>query len=297
MFRRFVAICSCIIGASLPSLGYAKEIRLPSSSKWVMDYASDSCQLVRAFGSGEDETLLQFVRYKSEARFDLNVIGKTIGLQSPHPTVRIQFGNTGSLVRTNAVSGKAGSKPALFLAGRLDNLDLSELDPDDFQKMSAAELGRLDTVDPAVEAAVNALTVVAGSRRLVFQLGSMGPPMAAMRKCTTDLITGWGLNAAEQAALVSPPRPKSNPGAWLSSSDYPGESLARGEQALIRFRLMIDAAGNTSACSIQSAIAKGDFAKVTCDLIKRRARFEPARNAKNENVASYFVGKVFWMMP
>lgn len=59
---------------------------------------------------------------------------------------------------------------------------------------------------------------------------------------------------------------------------------------------MIDAAGNTNACSIQSAIAKGDFAKVTCDLLKRRARFEPARNAKNESVASYFVGKVLWRM-
>lgn len=175
----------------MPNLGEAKEIRLPSSSKWVMDYAPDSCQLVRAFGSGEDETFLKFVRYKSEARFDLSVIGKTIGVQMPHPTVRLQFGTTGSFVRTSAVLGKAGNKPALFLAGRLDNLDLSKLDADDLQKMSAAELGRLDTVDPAVEAAVNSLTVIAGSRRLVLELGSMGPPMAAMRKCTTDLITGW----------------------------------------------------------------------------------------------------------
>lgn len=294
--QSITALCSAVLLA-LPNIGIAKEISLPSSSKWLMDYSPDSCQLVRSFGNGEDQTIVQFASYNPEPRFDLTITGNPIGSQAERPSVRLRFGTSAPFVRTDAMLGRAGNKPVLFLSGRLDNLDLSKLQIDEYVKLTPAEQARLNTIDPAAEAAVQSMTLIAGSRTLVLELGSMGPPMAAMRKCLDALISDWGLDAKEQANLISRPVPKGNPGTWLTSSDYPGDSLARGEQAIIRFRIMVDAAGTTTACSVQSAIAKGDFAQITCNLLKRRARFEPARNARNESVASYFVGKVFWVMP
>ena len=120
--------------------------------------------------------------------------------------------------------------------------------------------------------------------------------MAALRKCTEELVKEWGLNPAQQEALPARPMPKSSPGDWLHSSDYPRESLAMGQQAIVRYRLMVDAAGAVTNCAVQSAIAKGNFAELTCELLKRRARFDPARDATGTAVGSYYVGKVRWIM-
>lgn len=290
----------CLSGALMavwPNIVVAEEFRLPSSSRWFMEYATDSCQLARQFGQGENQTVVQFTRYEPSADFDLNVIGDPIGSHTGRTAVRLRFGTSGEFVRSEAMAGSAANKkPALFLNGRLDNLDVSDVDFDDLRKMNAAELGRLETVAPATETAVSSMSLVAGSRTLVLELGPMGAPMAAMRKCVSELIKAWGLDPDEQAALVSRPQPKSNPRGWLTSSDYPTGSLWRGEQAIIRFRLMVSAAGETTTCAVQSAIAKGDFAATTCNLLKRRARFEPARNTSNQGVASYYVGKVVWVV-
>ena len=192
--------------------------------------------------------------------------------------------------------GLVGKQPALLLNGRLDNLDQHDVDFGGLRKKNAAELDRLETVAPETEMAVSSMTLMAGSRTLVLELGPMGAPMAEMRKCVSELVAAWGLDPDEQAALASRPQPKGNPGGWLTSSDYPADSLGRGEQAIIMFRLMVSAAGETTACTIQRGITKADFAATTCDLLKRRARFEPARNSSNQGVASYYIGKVLWVM-
>lgn len=289
----------CLSGALIaiwPSIVAAKEFRLPSSSKWQMDYATDSCQLARQFGEGENQTIVLFTRYEPSPHFDLSVIGKPVGSPEGRIPVRLRFGTSGDFVQSEAMVGQGDKKSALFLTGRLDNIDIREFDSDDVQNMSTAQLTRLQTIAPETERAVSSMTLVAKSRTLVLELGSMGAPMAEMRKCVSDLIKSWGLDPDEQAALVSRPQPKNYLGGWITSSDYPTVSSVRGEQAIIRFRLMVNAMGETTACVVQSAIAKGDFAATTCDLLKRRARFEPARNTSNQSVASYFVGKVQWVI-
>lgn len=296
MFWRSAIALFSGLAAIWPAIANAREVRLPASSKWVMDYAADSCQLGRTFGTGDDTTFVQLIRYEPSTNFDLNLIGRPLGVQTNRPAVRLRFGMSGEFVRSNAMAGSSGKDPALFLTGRLDNFDRSKFNVDDLSKWTATELDRLEVVNPATEAAVESMTLMVRGRVLVFELGSMAAPMAAMRKCLTALVTDWGLNVSEQAALVSRPLPKGNPGDWLKTTDYPSDSWMRGEQAIIRFRLMIDASGAVTACSVQTSIAKGDFAQLTCDLLKRRARFEPARNVRNEAVASYFVGKALWVM-
>ncbi len=287
----FIAVLATCQGAAA-----AKDYQLPPSSKWVLDYAPESCQLSRAFGSGDDTVVAQFYEYQPGSVFDLNLIGKPIGDNFNEPAVRMRFGSSGNFVRKDAMAGSVGNLPALFLAARLDNFDPTNAEIAGLEKLAPAERSRRLTVTPAVEAAVTSATVRVASRIITLSLGSMGPPMAELRKCTADLVKAWGLDPIEQEALASGPEPRSSPGGWLTSSDYPQEALAAGSQAIIRYRLMISATGKVTACAVQSSIAKEDFGKLSCDLLTRRARFEPAMTADGVAVASYYVSKVLWLM-
>lgn len=59
-------------------------------------------------------------------------------------------------------------------------------------------------------------------------------------------------------------------------NDYHSASLRRGDQAIIHLRLLIDAAGLPTACSVQSTVGHGSFAEISCNHIIERARFEAA---------------------
>lgn len=297
MFWRPCFTLSLAVGAFFPTTVAARDYDLAPSSKWVMDYADDSCRLMRSFGTGDDQVVAQFIRYAPGARFDFHLIGKPLGHQSNHPVARVRFGIDGEFIRGEAMAGSAGKLPALFLAGRLDNFDTGKLGHSDFAKMDAAQLAALDSIAPELEAAVTSATIRLSDRTVTLHLNTMGAPMAALRKCTTDLVKLWGLDPAEQEALSIKPQPANNPAGWLRIADYPAGSLIRGEQAIIRYRLMIDSTGRPTACSIQSAIAKGNFADVSCALLKRRARFQPALAADGTARPSYSVGKVKWIIP
>jgi hypothetical protein len=284
-----------VISAFWPMTISAKDISLAASSKWAIDYADDSCRLMRTFGTDPSPLLLQFIRYGPGPFFDLHVIGEPLGSLRPETPARLNFGPGGTFVRSTPAIGTAGTIPAIFLAGRLDNIDMNSIDRSDFAKMSVEQRLALSKIEPSKETSVSTATLVLGAQTFTLGLGSMGPPMEAMRKCTNDLVESWGLDPAEQEALICLPQPKSSPGSWLRSGDYPKLSADRGEQAIIRYRLMVDGAGIVVSCAVQAAFAKNaDFAETTCNILKRRARFEPARTATGAPVASYYLGKVRW---
>lgn len=287
-----------LFGVILHSESQARMRVLAPSSKWQMNYDRDSCTLSRAFGKDDDYVVVQFIRYQPSAGFDLNLIGKPFRAPSSPERLRIKFGEVGSAVTSSAIVGVNGigsaRRPMLFAWGRLDNLDEDKID---FDKLDAAEAFAMSAIDPTVEAAVTAVSIEGNGSTVTLQLGSMAPPMREMRKCTTELVQSWGLRPEEQERLLSRPIPKQNPARWLSTDDYPSGSLSRGEQAIIRFRLMVGADGQVTTCSIQSSVGGPDFAEVSCALVKRRAHFNPARLPDMTPVPSYYLGRIRWMIP
>lgn len=294
-----VALCC----TGLPGPVHARELILSPTTKWWLDYAPDSCRMARVFGSGDEQVVASFTRYQPGDGFALILSGKPLGGVSRGTPVKLRFGDTGSYVETDPMIGTAGDKEhqvaALILNGRLDNLDMRSREWKTRRDQSPdSTLLQLAPITPEQEGAVSSLWLRAPGKTVSLALGSMGPPMAAMRKCTSDLVKEWGFDPDEQAALATPPIPVGSPGDWVRSSDYPIPSLMAGEQALIDFRLTIDALGRTVGCAIQSNIsADPTFAKETCALISRRARFRPATNAAGKAIASYYVNRVRWIIP
>lgn len=297
MFGRSALTAICAAGVVFPCTSEARDLQLTPSSKWLMSYDRDSCTLARAFGEGDDKVIAQFIRYEPSVRFDFNLIGKPLRAWTNEPHARIRFGTTGEFVDTEAMIGSTsvGSEKmtVVFASGRLDNRDINKLG---VFKMSAEEEMALSRIDPAVETAVASASIHIGGQTISLELGAMGAAMRAMRKCTTDLVKQWGFEPEQQAQRHSIPKPKSDPRNWLVSSDYPADSLFSGQQAIIRYRLSVNAEGTTTGCTVQSAIAEGRFAEVTCALLQRRARFDPARMSDGTAVASYYVSGVRWVI-
>lgn len=130
-----------------------------------------------------------------------------------------------------------------------------------------------------------------------MKTGPLDKAFAEMDKCANQLIEEWGLDVAEQNSLQSRPEPKNSPGNWARSSDYPESALASGGQALINFMLLIDSNGTPVKCIVQRGTAAKSFRDRSCELLLRRARFDPAINAEGRPVSSYYLNKIRWIIP
>ena len=271
----------------------AETYNLAPDSPWNMHYAEDSCSLRRAFGKGDEQVLLELARNAPRTPFEVRLFGKIVRIRELYARVAMTFGEAQNTVFLPSVmAGKMGDLPALFLSGKIGvppDSDRATTEKDDAAPVSVD----LDAAEDAVRSA----SFQFEGRTINLELGSLRSPMAAMRECTRKLVEAWGLDPAVQEHLLARPVPKSNPNNWLSSANYPRGSARRGEQALVNFRLLVDAEGNPTQCAIQQSAAKtSDFGTTSCDMIMRRARFDPARTPDGTPVASYYINRVIFRM-
>lgn len=284
-----VGILSCGSASFSASAASAPTV-YPASSPWNVHYADDSCLLVRKFGAGKKKVLLRFEKIGPSEQFSLTVLGGPLRLNSGLTTrVSLTFGPGGTPdVRERAPLGD--------MVVDEERLPLVIVESASLYGKPAESV--LETVarGPAAEARLTQLKVdLRGGSSFILQLGPMDKPMAALRTCMDNLVAGWGVDPEVQRTLRSAPVPLDSPGEWLRSSDYPGAMLARGQSAVVRFRLVVDASGAVTGCAIPSSTKGDEFGKVTCNVLTKRARFTPAVDANGRPVASYYVNSVTWL--
>lgn len=83
---RIPALLSCAAVAPL-LMAAVQPIRLQPSSPWVVDYAENSCRLVRTFGEGKDKTKFA-LESESPGQVDMLVIGKPLSNYSEEVPAR-----------------------------------------------------------------------------------------------------------------------------------------------------------------------------------------------------------------
>lgn len=304
-----VAMCAMLSGVVSAS-DEDDPLVLEPTSPWRLEYAEDSCRLLRIFGEGDDKTVFFIERYEPGDSFFMLVAAKTLRTTRVIGRTRqalqrrngpdFHFGPHGYEHDGPSQAGTFGDSPAAMVSGmRL----VAPTDPEDEDdKFDPAEAA-LDTdifeqdVPAAQEAAIFWLEVRQGrSRPVRLALGSMGAPMAAMRTCTDELLTHWGIDLEAHRGLTRAVAPKSDPGHWVRSSDYPTDLLFRGAQGLVQFRLSVGADGAPTQCHIQTSTRPEGFDKAVCDALMRRASFEPALDANGEPIASYWRSSVRFEM-
>lgn len=297
---RIRSLVSCALLA--PFLTAASQpVRLQPSSGWVLDYAQDSCRLIRTFGEGSQQVKLAF---ESEAprQIDMLVVGKPLSNDTNWVGARFLPMQTKAWFGRSAQATGNGD-PAILWS------DVAML-PEDFaaelrkeadkHKVSASTrpAGR----DLAKEALLDAkrLELAAATTELEMltrlghpvrlETGSLRAPMQALDKCGRDSLADWGVDANLEDKIVKPVWTPTE--AWLTSDDYPAALIDQDQESDVKVRLLVDAAGNVTKCTSLSYFKAPEFNTITCRAILQRAHFQPAELADGTKVPSYFTRKI-----
>lgn len=94
----------------------------------------------------------------------------------------------------------------------------------------------------------------------------------------------------------SQPQPKNSPSGWITQDDYPPAAHSAGRQGDTGFRLDVDTRGRVAACTITASSGSSLLDETTCTLLKRRARFKPARDASGAYVAGHWTSVFRWRL-
>ena len=91
--------------------------------------------------------------------------------------------------------------------------------------------------------------------------------------------------------------PLGNPGEWIAPSDYPVISLINGSTGTATFKLSIDTKGVPVDCAILDSSGDVVLDAATCELIRKRARFEPVKDENGRLTPSTYTNRVRWVLP
>lgn len=89
--------------------------------------------------------------------------------------------------------------------------------------------------------------------------------------------------------------PRNNPGRWIISADYPAIAMLLNEEGNTDYRLTIGREGRVSGCRITRSSGFSRLDELTCRMITRRARFDPALRG-GEPVEGGYSGRVRWLV-
>jgi hypothetical protein len=289
--------------AVVPSLGSAATpLRLAPATPWVLDYAENSCRLIRHFGQGK-EAIIFALESEAPGALDMLVAGRPTATSKNEVPARFLPLQGRPMLGSPGRSTKNGDPVVLWSSVSLLPDDAAAAETRKKQKPQAHPEVRPPAASLAEQAARKALREAFATntiaieidgragRPVILETGSLGDPIKAFDQCSRNSLRDWGVDPDLEDKIVRPVwAPK--PWAWFSASDYPKNMILRGEESVVKVRVLVDAAGHVTKCTSLSHFKEPAFNKITCDKFTQRARFEPAELADGTKVPSYYVNKV-----
>lgn len=280
----------------------AEPIRLQPSSKWIIDYAANSCRLIRVFGEGKDTTKLVF---ESEApdTLDMLVFGKDLYSYTDRVPARFLPTSEKPMEGRSAYTTDKRQPAVLWSPARLlpqaaidlleRKTELRRQHPDIRPPaLVPAEEAALKSQRLAFADATTAIEIDARKNRpVILQTGSLGPALRAFDKCSRESLRDWGVDPDVEDKIVRPVW-AIRPTQWIAGSDYPQNMVRLGVESDVKVRMLVDAAGRPTGCTSLSHFDAPEFNKLVCELLMRRAKLEPAELADGSKVPSYWVGLI-----
>jgi protein TonB len=81
---------------------------------------------------------------------------------------------------------------------------------------------------------------------------------------------------------------------YMTVDDYPSESFKNNEEGQVVFELKIGKDGLPKNCRIVQSSGFERLDNRTCEIMMKRARFQPARLSNGEPAEDYYTNKVTW---
>ncbi len=281
----------CLLGAGLVAMlampANAQDyLTLEASSDWRLREYDDRCRASRRFGEGENSTTVWIEQGGTESNFNLTLIGRP--LRHPYGRgVHVQFGEEREMVRSYISTESSKGRPVLTMFGV--NMVQPEMDMDAENEEQNKHANQIDAV--MQKARAGSITTLRLRTSIVepieLRLGPLTEPLAFLDQCGARLgavLTEAGRPLSSEAF----PPVAIDSDEWLRSEDYPPYLVAAGMEGRMSVRLTVNAAGRASSCFVIGSSRPQLFDDAFCLGLLKRARFEPARAANGDAVASYY---------
>lgn len=272
------ALATCVIAAlATPSAAQDTSATeyLPSGP-WAVDYAEDSCGLMRSFSDGENEVWMELRRIAPVGQSRFIVGGTHLGLTEHAPQITI-FPERGPVERDLQVIG--GDDSALRAV--VTTLSTSEFEAGPQQVWRGEPVMDWESVErPPVE---GIQVANAFDQTVILRTGAFDAPLAALATCMNDLIRTWGVEPDVLQQSVSLPQPVHEE-RWRMrvAEHYPRSGLRRSRNTRFPVTLLVGPDGRVARCRSPNALGDEDFEAVACAALGEYARFDPALDADGQ---------------
>jgi protein TonB len=84
----------------------------------------------------------------------------------------------------------------------------------------------------------------------------------------------------------------------FSNDDYPAAAIAAGAEGTAQAQLTIGPDGRVTGCSLTRSTGNGALDSTTCNVLRRRVKFSPARDSNgNPTTDTYTTPPIRWVLP
>ena len=292
----------------IPSLANAAEpIHLAPATPWVIDYAENSCRLIRRFGAGKDLTIFA-LESEAPGAVDMMIVGNPLYTTLKEVPARFlplqaksMLGNPGRTAADRVPMVLWSSKVRLETDEAATVEEKEEADRKAHPNVrppgvSLAEQAQKKAARLAFAESTTAVEIdVRRDRPVILDTGSLGAAIKIFDQCSRDSLRDWGVNPDLNDKIVREvwaPRPE----AWFSALDYPNDMFESLKESVVKARLLVDATGGVTKCTALSHFDEPEFNRITCAAFTARGHFQPAELADGTKVPSYYVVKVVFKL-
>ena len=97
---------------------------------------------------------------------------------------------------------------------------------------------------------------------------------------------------------VEPARARSDLRTFFSDTDYPPSAVRNEEQGTVRVTLSVGTDGRVTNCTVTASSGSSALDQATCNIMRRRARFTPARDSSgNPTTDTITAPPIRWVLP
>lgn len=280
----------CLAASPARAADQAAVILKPSSP-WNVDFAEDKCRLLRTFGEKGNRHIVFFEQYWPDDRTSLTAAGPGFKPFRSGKRTNLKFFEAQSPIRTLPFAGTSGQfgNAMIYSSISIDKGTEGQRDHD----VHLAQLPRLDT---GLAGKVQFVSLQQGSNEVRLLTGPMGDAFQVLNQCSQGLLSEWGLDEAKQLTATRMPR-------WINSesvirkivSAYPKEALEKGEEAIMRMRVIVSENGSVENCVIIKATDTDVLESLACKAMQG-ALFEPALDSNGKPMRSYFAESIVYQI-